>query len=115
MERYYPIEGTEFELEIRTSYQLGGTNWGTGQREARGIYICFDTVKREPGVITRQLYGSLAGDNIKTGKVLAKELKRKSQKQIDLIDENYDFDGMAKSWLDGDYQFVLDYIFSKDK
>ena len=78
LEYLHPIESNKY-LSLETTYQLGGTNWGTGKSEQRGIYLHFTHV--EIGDHTRKF--SLYGDG--NCKVFAVPLKRKSQKQMELF------------------------------
>ena len=77
-EYLHSIEGNKY-LSIETTYQLGGTNYGTGQAEKRGIYLHFTTVDIEENYRRFSLYGD------GNCKVFVKELKRKSQKQLELF------------------------------
>ena len=109
IDKYYDLDDG-FELEISVAYQLGGTNWGTGKNEERGLYLHIDTVKRGDHFVQRQLYGDLSGNKIKTGKILMKPLKRKSQKQVDILIEKTPFDEIAKLWISGNYPEAFELI-----
>lgn len=83
LEIRHPLEKENEFLVLEVTYQLGGANWGTGREEARGIYLHFTnkTITQHDGYESSQF--SLYGDG--NCKVLVKELKRKSQKQLDLF------------------------------
>lgn len=70
-----PKEKENEFLEIEVTYQLGGNK--------RGIYLHFTnvTIKKENGYTSRRF--QLYGDG--NCRFFVKELKRKSQKQIDLF------------------------------
>jgi len=105
MEKYYDVPNGKLELEVR--YQKGGSNWGTGDIERRGLYLHFTTVQLVNGSRTAQLYGDITGNDIKNAKVFLKELGRKSDKQIELIEKKIPFDKLAELWISKQYQEVL--------
>ena len=71
------------ELKVSIDYQKGGTNYFNGRTENGGIYVYFTPVYRE-GYCCKSV---MMGGRIESGfKYLVKPLKRKSQKQIDLVE-----------------------------
>jgi len=113
MAKYITIDAEKNSfLKISVDYQLGGTNWGNSREEKRGIYVYIRPVERD-GVFEKfGMMHDLTGNNIKSNKVLVKELKRKSQKQLDRVDELLDYDEIGKLWIAGDYNQALDLIWS---
>lgn len=83
LEIRHPLEKENEFLVLEVTYQLGGTNFATYKKESRGIYLHFTnkTITQHDGYESSQF--SLYGDG--NCKVLVKELKRKSQKQLDLF------------------------------
>lgn len=96
-------------LVLETSYQLGGTNYSTGRSEKRGIYLHFTTktIERKDGYSTSRF--SLYGDG--NCKVFVKELKRKSQKQLQLF-HDYLYSNKDKfiNAFKNDQQVIFDLI-----
>ena len=99
-----------YELELNLSYSLGGTNMFTGKPERRGYYLYIAVVKREPNVITKQLHGNLDGSDLKSGKILIREVKRKSNKTYTSLVKSLDFDYVSEEWLKHEYTKVFDYL-----
>ena len=109
MKKYYPM--TEpYELELNLTYSLGGTNMFTYKPEKRGYYLHITVVKREQSCITRQLHGNLDGSNLKSGKILIKEVGRKSNKTYTNLVKSLDFDYISEKWLNHEYTKVFDYL-----
>ena len=81
-----PLENENEYLALETRYQLGGTNWGTGKSEKRGIYLNFtkQTITHNDGFTSTQTALYAPGNY----KIFIKELTRKSDKQI-LAFHNY--------------------------
>lgn len=92
LEIRHPLKQENNYLVLEVDYQLGGTNYGTYEKEKRGIYLDFTNkeIIKHDGYETSSF--SLYGDG--NCKVFVKELKRKSQKQLDLffkfVEENKD-------------------------
>jgi len=107
--QHIKIDDTGKEIEIELRYQLGGHNWGTGDFEARGYYVSFDVVERSEGVVRRQLYGSM-DTGLKTGKILCKEVKRKSKKVQTNIENSLDFTELGMTWFHKKYGDAFDAI-----
>ena len=66
-------------LVIEVGYELGGISYFTGNNSERGIYVYFKRMEIGNG------FRSFAPLNDSNFKVLAAELKRKSQKRIDMV------------------------------
>ena len=81
-----PLEEENQYLVLKTRYQLGGQNWGTGKSEKRGIYLNFtkETHHQRDGYVSTQTSLYAPGNY----KIFIKELKRKSDKQM-LAFHNY--------------------------
>lgn len=81
-----PLENENEYLALETRYQLGGTNWGTGKSEKRGIYLSFTkkTITHNNGFTSNQTSLYVLGNY----KIFIKELTRKSDKQM-LAFHNY--------------------------
>lgn len=107
MKTYYPLENN-YELRLSLDYQLGGTNWGTGDIEDRGYYLHVNVVERDEHSETSQLYGSLDGKT-KTGKILVLPTKRKSQKKAEKYWEKLSTDLFAEEWIDGNHASMVHY------
>ncbi len=108
MTNYYKIDD-QYDLELGLTYQLGGQNFGTMKHEARGIYLHIDVVELSEGCVKRQLFGSLDG-HTKSGKILLKELKRKSQKQLTNMLTRLDLDAISTLWINGKYELAFNLI-----
>lgn len=68
------------ELEISIIYSLGGMNYFSDRKSARGIYLHLSPCSRVNGMVQSTMLG---GQRESGFKVLLEELPRKSQKRID--------------------------------
>ena len=75
-----PLEEENQYLALETRYQLGGTNWGTGNNEKRGIYLNFtkQTHHQRDGYTSVETSLYVLGNY----KIFIKELTRKSDKKL---------------------------------
>ena len=103
------IDDTGREIEVELRYQLGGHNWFNGKEERRGYYVSFDIVERGDGCVRRSL-GTPLDATYKTGKILCKEVKRKSQKVQTNIENSLDFTELAVAWFRREYDDAFDAI-----
>lgn len=69
-------------IKVETYYHLGGWNYFTGQKENRGIYLSFLPVRVE----NHEGYSMESFEGFSGAKFLIKELNRKSDKQLALVD-----------------------------
>lgn len=69
-------------IKVELFYSKGGYNYFTGKEEKRGMYISFTPVSREE----RDGYSMESFVAFSGVKFLVKEMKRKSQKAIDEIE-----------------------------
>jgi hypothetical protein len=72
-------------LEVSIAYELGGANWFHGGVNPRGIYIHLTPVERTEHSTCYTIGGGDSG-----AKCLVRELKKKSQKTLDLIAKDLD-------------------------
>ena len=107
--KYYKIDDTN-ELKLNLDYSLGGTNYATMKPERRGYYLYISTVQRDAMWETTTIFSDISGNNIKTGKILVLEVKRKSQKKYAYLCDTIDFDFIAKEWLSMHYNNVFNYL-----
>lgn len=90
LKHYQKIEGCNFS-KIECNYLLGGMNYFTGDHERRGIFIHFTKVEKTKDSECFGLFNDFSY------KIFVKELKRKSQKQIDNIwDKFFENDNFEK-------------------
>jgi len=101
-------EGNEF-YEIKANYQICGMNWFTNKEESRGIYISFGVVEVGEHFVRSVPFAS------NSFKILYKELKRKSAKQIkeaeDFIERNQD--EILNMYKANDKAGLIDFIYRK--
>ena len=107
--QYIKIGDTGREIEVELRYQLGGLNWFNGKEERRGYYIAFDVVERDEHSVRRSL-GTPLDPTYKTGKILCKEVKRKSAKVQRNIENGLDFTELAVTWFNKDYDDAVEAI-----
>ena len=94
------------ELKVSIDYQKGGTNYFNGRTENGGIYVYFTPVHRE-GYCCKSV---MMGNRLESGfKYLVKPLKRKSQKQIDLVEMQIEplVKDFANLWGEENYEQAI--------
>jgi hypothetical protein len=113
MAKYITIDAEKKTyLKISVDYQIGGMNWAYNRMEKRGIYVYIRPIERDGSFEKFGMMHDLTGNNIRSNKILVKELGRKSQKQIDKIADILDYDKIGALWIAGDYDQALDLIWS---
>jgi len=111
--KFFKIPETEYHLEVELRYELGGINYATYKEERRGIYLHLDTVERGSNFIRRTIFSDISGGDYKTGKILVKEMKRKSKKQMMDVFEAVDFEEIKDIWFSREYNELWDYLREK--
>ena len=94
------------ELKVSVDYQKENVNYFYGSIDGGGIYVYLKPVNRMDGVTTSILLGS----KLECGfKYLVKPLKRKSQKQIDLVAAQIEplVKDFAKLWGEQDFNVKI--------
>jgi len=104
------IEGTENKFyQVEVNYQLGGTNYFSGKNEPRGIYISFGKVEVGDHFVRSEPFSD------SSYKILFKELKRKSAKQIETAEKfvNDNLDEIIAMYKENDKKGLFDFIYQK--
>lgn len=97
-------------LSLKVEYHLGGANYNTCKKESRGIYLHITKMKISGDFPYQTRSFLLYGDG--NCKVLIKELKRKSKKQIELFFKflNENKEKFIEAALDSDRTKLFDLI-----
>ena len=116
-EKLYPLTdeakqtGLGDFLSIELNYALGGINFMSGRSERRGLYVHITPIQVDTYSRTMTLFGDNTGNNFPNGKVFVKEMKRASQKQMDLMWDGLDKDYVAENIISGNKDKALSYLY----
>jgi len=90
-------------LDIRLTYDKNGI-------AGRGIYMSFKTKIVKDGMETYEVFSDITQNDIENDKIFVKSLKRKNQKQFDIVDDALDFEKIAELWIAKNYVSALELI-----
>ncbi|RLF27031.1 MAG: hypothetical protein DRN14_05905 [Thermoplasmata archaeon] len=103
----FPINHSNKEgnfLDIKLAYDK------SGDISNRGIYMYIKTKIVKDGMETYEIFDDITGNDIQNSKIFVKPLKRKNQKQFDIVDDKLNFEQIAKLWIAKDYVLALELI-----
>lgn len=95
------------EVEVTLEYTLGGHNYFSGTRNARGYRVAFSPVNRGNGTVSRTLLG---GNWESGGYIMLEETKRKNDKIAQKWLEAIDFQKVATLFANGETNAIVEYI-----